>query len=167
MLMKRFIKNNLYGLSRFHSSSGRDSRQTFCDITKGFIFLAVVAFLLCFLRNTPFLKGILDFFVLSGFACVVLCILFELFLLVSFACAATRRWQDLDIRIPQEEDVRELICRRRFWEVLLQEEGSRETNQYGPAPKDNPVSLVSEEDMREVVRKKLFVEFTKDVEDLK
>ena len=49
--------------------------------------------------------------------------------------------------------------------MLATEEGSRERNQYGDAPKDNPVPLISEEDLKEAVRKKLFVDI--DIERIK
>ena len=156
--MKRFTKNVLYGLAHFCVPSGRDSRQTFCDIYKGFILLALLGVFLCAWRNTLAVMFVRDWLAISEFGCWVICIIFELFLLVAFASAVMRRWQDLDIRIPKDDSFQELIKRPRFWEVLASEEGSREKNQYGDAPADNPVPLISEEDLKEAVRKKLFVD---------
>ena len=155
--MKRFIKNVLHGLSHFCTSNGRDSRQTFCDIYKGFILLALFFIFVCVWRNTLAVMFVRDWLAISEFACWVICGIFELFLLLAFACAVIRRWQDLDIRIPKDNSFGELIKRPRFWEVLASEEGSREKNQYGEAPADNPVPLVSEKDIKEAVRRKLFV----------
>ncbi len=156
--MKRFTKNVLYGLAHFCVPSGRDSRQTFCDIYKGFILLALLGVFLCAWRNTLAVMFVRDWLAISEFGCWVICIIFELFLLVAFASAVMRRWQDLDIRIPKDDSFQELIKRPRFWEVLASEEGSREKNRYGDAPADNPVPLISEEDLKEAVRKKLFVD---------
>ena len=155
--MKRFTKNVLHGLSHFCIPSGRDSRQTFCDIYKGFILLALFGIFFCAWRNTIAVMFVRDWLAITEFGCWVMCIIFELFLLLAFVCAVLRRWQDLDIRIPREESFKDLIKRPRFWEVLATEEGSRERNQHGPAPDDNPVPLISEADLKEAVRKKLFV----------
>lgn len=163
--MARFINNVLYGLFHFYSPSGRDSRQTYCDIYRGFIVLALAGICLCVWRNTIAVMYVRDWLVISEQACWIIVILFELWLGVGFASAVMRRWQDLDIRIPKDDSFQELIQRRRFYEVLAHEEGSRERNQYGPAPKDNPVPLISEEDLKEAVRKKLFVDI--DIQELK
>ncbi len=165
--MTRFIKNTLHGLLYFWSPGGRDSRQTFCDIYKGFLLLALFGIFACAWRNTLAMLYLRDIFVISEQACWVLCILFELFLLCAFATATLRRWQDLDIRIPRDDSLGELIKRARFWEVLASEEGSAEPNQYGPAPTDNPIPLISEADLKEEVRKKLFVDLEHDIEEIK
>ena len=164
--MTRFLKNNLHGLINFWNPDGRDSRQTFCDIYKGFLLLALFGIFACVWRNTLVGLYLRDVFVISELTCWILCILFEILLICAFACATLRRWKDLDIRIPKDDSFEELIKRARFWEVLATEEGSREKNQYGDAPEDNPVPLVSEEDMRKEVRKKLFVDMD-GVEELK
>ena len=164
--MLRFIKNNIYALVHFCSWSGRDSRQTFCDIYKGFIVLALLGVFLCAWRNTLTVLYIREYLVISEAACWILTILFELFLVAAFVCATIRRWQDLDIRIPKNESVKELIQRPRFWQVLSTAEGSNDPNQYGPAPKDNPVPLLSEEDLRQSVTKELFVDVD-GLEDIK
>lgn len=156
--MTRFIKNVLYGLVHFYSPAGRDSRQTYCDIYRGLIVLGLAGICFCVWRNTLAVMFVRQWLVISEGACWALTILFELWLLVAYAAAAVRRWQDLDIRIPPEESVRSLITRSRFYEVLAHEEGSRERNQYGEAPKENPVPLVSEKDLKEAVRKKLFAD---------
>lgn len=165
--MKRFIKNNLHGLSHFCSPSGRDSRQTFCDIYKGFLLLALFGIFACAWRNTLAMLYLRDILVISEPACWILCILFELFLLLAFAMATLRRWQDLDIRIPQGDSFGELIKRPRFWQILASEEGSCEPNQHGPAPADNPVPLISEKDFKEEVLKKLFVDSDNDIQEIK
>lgn len=164
--MIRFIKNNIYALTHFCVWSGRDSRQAFCDIYKGFILLALLGVFLCAWRNTITVLYIREYLVISEMACWVLTIFFELFLLLAFICAVIRRWQDLDIKIPKNESVAELIQRPRFWQVLSTAEGSHEKNQYGPAPKENPVPLISEEDLKESVSKQLFVDMS-DLEDIK
>ena len=163
LYMKRFTKNVLHGLSHFCIPSGRDSRQTFCDIYKGFILLALFFIFVCVWRNTLAVVFVRDWLAITEFGCWVICIICELFLLLAFACAVLRRWQDLDIRIPKDDSFQELIKRPRFWQVLASEEGSPEKNQYGQAPADNPVPLIGEEDLKEAVRKKLFV----DVDELK
>ena len=163
--MLRFVNNVLYGLLHFYSPSGRDSRQTYCDIYRGFILLALAGICFCVWRNALAVVFVREWLAISESACWVLTILFEMWLLIAFAAAVMRRWQDLDIRIPKGDSFGELIKRPRFYEVLAHEEGSNEKNRYGEAPKDNPAPLVSEEDLKEVVRKKLFVEI--DVEELK
>ena len=165
--MMRFIKNNIHGLVYFWSPSGRDSRQTFCDIYKGFILLALFGIFACAWRNTLAMLYLRDIFVISEQACWILCIIYELFLLLAFATATLRRWQDLDIRIPKDDSFGELIKRARFWEVLMSEEGSDEPNEHGPAPADNPAPLISEADFKEEVRKKLFVDLDHDIEEIK
>ena len=154
----RFIKNVVHGLTHFGTPSGRDSRQTFCDIYKGFILLALFGIFTCACRNTIAVMFVREWFVISELGCWVICILFELVLLIAFSCAVLRRWQDLDIRIPKDDSFQELIKRPRFWQVLASEEGSTEANQYGEAPADNPVPLISEEDIKRQVRKKLFLD---------
>lgn len=166
-LMGHFIKSNFHALLYGFSSSGRDSRRTFCDICEGFILLALAGIFLCAWRNTLAILLIRDWLVISEEACWVLCFLFEAFLIVAFINAVIRRWQDLDIRIPKEESVRDLVQRARFWEVLTREEGSSEKNQYGPAPADNPAPLVNEEDLKAALRKKLFVDVDSDIEQIK
>lgn len=163
--MLRFIRNVIHGLVNFGSPSGRDSRQTYCDIYRGLILLAVAGVFLCAWRNTLAVLYVREWLVISETACWVLVILFELWLFLAFASAVMRRWQDLDIRIPKDDSFKELIKRRRFYEVLAHEEGSQEHNQYGDAPKDNPAPLISEEDLKEAVRKKLFVDI--DIEQIK
>lgn len=155
--MKRFTKNVLHGLSHFCIPSGRDSRQTFCDIYKGFILLALFGVFVCVWRNTLAVMFVRDWLAISELGCWIMCGIFELFLLVAFTCAVMRRWQDLDIRIPKDDSFGELIQRPRFWKVLAREEGSSEKNQYGEAPADNPVPLVDEKDLKEALRKKLFI----------
>ncbi len=155
--MKRFTKNVLYGLSHFCSPGGRDSRQTFCDIYKGFILLALFGIFACVWRNTLAVMFVRDWLAITEFGCWTVCGVFELLLLLAFTCAVIRRWQDLDIRIPKEESIRQLIQRPRFWEVLATEEGSNQKNQYGEAPADNPAPLISEQDLKKAIRKKLFV----------
>lgn len=154
--MKRFTKNVLYGLFHFYSPEGRDSRQTFCDICKGFFLLALFGMFLSTWRNTLAVMSVLDFLAITPYGCWVLCIIFELMLLAGFACATIRRWQDLGIQIPKNDSVTALIQRPRFWEVLLSEEGSREKNEHGEAPEDNPIPLISEHDLKNAIRKKLF-----------
>ena len=163
--MIRFANNLLYGLVHFCSPSGRDSRQTYCDIYRGLIVLALLGICVCVWRNTLAVMYVREWLVISEFACWILVIVFEICLFLAFCCAVMRRWQDLDIRIPKDDSFQELIKRRRFYEVLATEEGSRERNQYGDAPKDNPVPLISEEDLKEAVRKKLFVDI--DIERIK
>jgi len=156
--MFRFVKNNLYALTHFASWSGRDSRQCFCDIYKGFILLALLGVFLCAWRNTLAILYIREYLIVSEMACWILTILFELVLVLAFACATIRRWQDLDIGIPKNESVLSLIQRPLFWQVLNSVEGSNNTNQYGPAPLENPVPLLSDSDLRESVKKQLFVD---------
>ncbi len=164
--MIRFIKNNLHALTHFCALSGRTSRQAFCDICKGFILLALSGVFLCAWRNTLAVLYVREFLVISEWACWILTILFELILVAAFVCATIRRWQDLDIRIPKNESVKQLVQRPRFWQVLSSVEGSNDANQYGPAPKDNPVPLISEEDLKEDVAKQLFVDIS-DFENIK
>ncbi len=164
--MSRFIHNVLHGLAYSFSPSGRDSRQTYCDIYRGFIVLALAGICFCVWRNTLAVLYVRRWLVISEGACWILALLFEFWLLIAYASAVMRRWQDLDIRIPKEDSFKELIKRRRFYEVLATEEGSREKNQYGDAPEDNPVPLISEEDLKEAIRKKLFVDID-DYEEIK
>lgn len=164
--MLRFTKNTLHGL--FHlTPGGRDSRQTFCDIYKGFILLALFGIFACTWRNTLAVLYVRDWLLISELGCWILCILFELWLAAAFGCAVMRRWQDLDIRIPKDDSFEELIKRSRFWEVLATEEGSREKNKYGDAPADNPVPIISESDLKKAVRKKLFVDLDQEIEEIK
>ena len=165
--MKRFIKNTLHGLLHFGSLGGRDSRQTFCDICKGFLLLALFGIFACAWRNTLAALYLRDLLVISEEGCWVICILFELFLLCAFATAALRRWQDLDIRIPPNDSLGRLITRARFWQVLTTEEGSTEPNQHGPAPADNPVPLINEQDLKEDILQKLFVDLDSETDGLK
>ena len=164
--MLRFIKNNLYALTHFCVWSGRDSRQAFCDIYKGFILLALAGIFLCTWRNTLAVLYIREYLVISETACWILTILLECFLGLAFICASIRRWQDLDIKIPKNESLAALIQRPRFWQVLSTVEGSNDPNTYGPAPKENPVPLISEEDLKESVSKQLFVDIS-DLENIK
>lgn len=164
--MIRFIKNNIYALLHFCSPSGRDSRQTFCDIYKGTILLALVGVFICVWRNTLALLYLRDWLVISDTAYWILLIIFELFVLLSFTCATVRRWQDLDIRVPADETLWGVIKQPRFWQVLASAEGSTEKNQYGPAPADNPKSLLSEEDVPKEIHKKLFTDID-GIEELK
>ena len=154
--MLRFIKNVLYGLLFFCVLRGRDSRQTFCDIFKGFLLLALLGVVACFLRNSLAIMSVRNFFAINDLGCWVLCIFFEMFLLTGFACATVRRWQDLGIDIPKDDSVMDLIQRPVFWEILSGEDGSREKNQHGEAPEDNPIPLISEQDLKNAIRKKLF-----------
>ena len=156
--MKRFIKNVLYGLLHFCSSSGRDSRQTYCDIYRGFLLLVVLGTVCMLWADGPVRKFVQEWLLLSNMACWCIFIVFLGVLLLAYVNAVLRRWQDLDIRIPKGDSFDELIKRARFYEVLAQEEGSHEKNQYGPAPKENPLPLISEEDMRKLVRKRLFAD---------
>ena len=156
--MMHFIKNNLHALLHFCSPAGRDSRQAFCDIYKGSILLALFGIFICVWRNTIAMLYVREWLIISETACWVLLILFELIVLLSFICASVRRWQDLDIRIPAEESLYDLIKRPRFWEVLATEEGSNEKNKYGEAPAENPVPVIGEEDFKRDVHKKLFVD---------
>lgn len=156
--MIRFIKNNLFALFHFCSPSGRDSRQRFCDIYKGSILLALLGVFLCVWRNTIAVLYVRDWLVISESACWVLLAIFEVFILLSFICASVRRWQDLDIRIPANESLLDIVKQPRFWQVLASAEGSAEPNQHGPAPKENPVALVSKEDLKEEPTKHLFVD---------
>lgn len=164
--MIRFIKNNIYALLHFCSPSGRDSRQTFCDIYKGSIILALAGVFVGVWRNTLALLYLRDWLVISDTACWILVVIFELVVLLSFVCATVRRWQDLDIRIPANESLSDLIRRPRFWAVLATAEGSTEKNQYGPAPADNPKSLLAEGELPQDVHKKLFVDMD-GIEELK
>ena len=107
-----------------------------------------------------------DWLVISDTACWILLAIFELVVCLSFVCATVRRWQDLDIRIPANESLRELIQRPRFWAVLASAEGSTEKNQYGPAPADNPKSLLAEGELSQDIHKKLFVDMD-GIEELK
>ncbi len=95
---------------------------------------------------------------LSEPACWIVAGMWIVWLFAAYCCAVLRRWQDLDIRIPKGESFRNLLTRPRFYEVLSQEEGSCEANQYGPAPKENPPALINEEDLKATIRKKLFVD---------
>lgn len=156
--MIHFIKNNLHALIHFGSPSGRDSRQAFCDIYKGSILLALLGVFVCMWRNTITLLYVRNLLILSESACWMLLGVFELIILLSFICATMRRWQDLDIRIPQHESLRELVARPRFWQVLTTVEGSTQTNQHGPAPKENPKPLLDSTDLQEIVKKKLFTD---------
>lgn len=150
----------------FGSLSGRDSCRTFRDVYKGCILLALLGVFLGAWRNTIAVLCIREWLVISDTACWVLVGIFELFVLLMFVSATVRRWQDLDIRIPLNESVWSLIQRARFWEVLANEEGSSEKNQYGPAPEDNPVPLLGPEDLKEQVKKKLFIDLDS-VEEIK
>lgn len=155
--MTRFIKNNIYALLHFCSPSGRDSRQTFCDVYKGSIVLALAGVFICVWRNTIAMLFVRDWLVISELAYWVILVVFELIILLSFTCATIRRWQDLDIRIPNGESLSALISRPHFWAVLASAEGSTETNQYGPAPADNPKCLLEEGDVpAQEVHKQLF-----------
>lgn len=164
--MIRFVKNNVYALLHFCSPAGRDSRQTFCDIYKGSILLTLLGVFVCVWRNTLALLYVRDWLVISETACWVLLAIFELVIILSFTCATVRRWQDLDIRIPANESLGKLIQRPRFWSVLATTEGSTEKNQYGPAPSDNPKSILTDEDIPANIRKKLFADLD-GVEELK
>lgn len=164
--MIRFIKNNLFALFHFCSPSGRDSRQRFCDIYKGTILLALLGIFLCVWRNTIAVLYVRDWLVISEAACWILLAIFEAFILLSFICASVRRWQDLDIRIPANESIWGMIKEPRFWQVLASAEGSAEPNQHGPAPKENPVPLISKEDLKEDSSKQLFVNLD-ELEELK
>lgn len=157
--MIHFIKNNIYALCHFCSPDGRDSRRTFCDVYKGSILLALVGVFMGVWRNTIAVLYLRDWLVISETACWVLVAIFELLILLSFICATVRRWQDLDIRIPPHESVYGLIQRPRFWSVLSTVEGSTEENRYGPAPADNPKSLISDSELAtaEELQKELFV----------
>ena len=166
IFMGHFICNNLYALSHFLSPAGRDSRQRFCDVYKGFLVLALLGIFLCVWRNTIAVLYLREWLVISEIACWVLVGLFELCLLIGFTCATVRRWQDLDIRIPAEVSCRELIQKSRFWHILSTEEGSNQSNQYGPAPKENPAPLISDKDIKEDVVKKILTDGI-DFEELK
>ncbi len=163
--MKRFVCNVVYGLLHFWTTSGRDSRQTYCDIYRGFIVLALAGICFCMWRNTLAVMFVRQWLVISEGACWVITALFEIWLLAAYAAAVMRRWQDLDIQIPKGDSFKDLIQRPRFYEVLAHEEGSCEKNKFGPAPKDNPVPLISEDDLKKVISKKLFVDL--DYEQLK
>ena len=156
--MIHFIKNNVYALSHFCSPGGRDSRQTFCDVYKGCILLALLGIFVCTWRNTLAMLYLRDWLVISETACWVILAIYEVIILLTFVCATVRRWQDLDIRIPANESLRELLQRPRFWQVLATAEGSTHANQHGPAPKDNPEPLLSQEDLREDIKKQLFAD---------
>lgn len=164
--MGHFVKNNIYALLHFCSPAGRDSRQMFCDIYKGSILLALAGVFICVWRNTIALLYVRDWLVISDTACWILLAIFEAIVCLSFVCATVRRWQDLDIRIPANESLRELIQRPRFWAVLASAEGSTEKNQYGPAPADNPKSLLAEGELPQDIHKKLFVDMD-GIEELK
>ena len=166
MPMGHFIYNNLYALSHFLSPAGRDSRQRFCDVYKGFLVLALLGVFLCVWRNTIAVLYVREWLVISEMACWILVGLFELFLLLGFVCATVRRWQDLDIRIPAGVSCRNLIQNSNFWQILATEEGSNQDNQYGPAPKENPVPLISDQDIKEDVVKKILTDNI-DFEELK
>ena len=165
--MIQFIKNVLYGLFHFYSPFGRDSRQTFCDIVKGFVLLSLFGIFVCTWRSTLAAMSILDWFALNEQSCWLLCILFELVLLSGFVCSTVRRWQDLGIRIPKNDSLWELIHRARFWEVLSSEEGSREKNEYGDAPEENPVPLVNEYDLKNAITRRLFCDNGEEEETFK
>ena len=165
--MLRFIKNVLYGLLHFGSFSGRDSRQTYCDIYRGFIVLALAGICFCMWRNTLAVMYVREWLVISEKACWVVTILFELWLLMGFCAAVVRRWQDLDINIPQGDSFSELIKRPRFYEVLANEEGSRERNKHGDAPDDNPTPVICEDDFKKLLSNQLFVDTDTDSEQIK
>lgn len=158
--MIHFIKNNIYALFHFCSPSGRDSRQTFCDVYKGSLLLALLGVFIGVWRNTISMLYVREWLVLSETACWVLLAIFELVVLLSFISATVRRWQDLDIRIPPHESVRELVMRSRFWVILATIEGSSEENHYGPAPADTPKCLITEGELStaEELQKQLFVD---------
>lgn len=157
--MIHFIKNNIYALFHFLSPSGRDSRQTFCDVYKGSILLVFVGIFVAVWRNTLSVLYLREWLALSETAWWIMLAIFEVVVLLSFICATVRRWQDLDIRMPANESVRELIQRARFWKVLSTVEGSTETNKHGPAPADNPKSLLTEGELpQEELQKQLFVD---------
>ena len=156
--MKHFIKNFLYGLFHALSTNGRDSRQAYCDIFRGTILFIVLTVILISWRTGPVYIFLQEWLMLSEPMCWVVSILWILWLFAAYCCAVMRRWQDLDIRIPKGESFSNLLTRYRFYEVLATEEGACEPNQYGPAPKENPPSLINEEDLKEAVRKKLFVD---------
>ena len=164
--MFRFIKNNLYGITHCLSTDGRDSRRTYCDIRSGLMMLVLAGVCFCIWRNALGVMFLREFLAISDTACWVLCGMFGLWLIVTFACAAARRWHDLDIKIPRGESVWSLIPRLRFWQVLSHEEGGQEKNQYGPAPADNPAPLVDSKDVQEAIRSKLFAELD-DIEEIK
>lgn len=165
--MIKFIKNNLYALFHCLSPAGRDSRRTFCDVYKGHFLLALLGVFVCVWRNTIALLYVRDWLALSEAACWTLLAIFEGIVLLSFICASVRRWQDLDIRIPANESVRELIQKPRFWAVLANTEGSTEPNQHGPAPADNPAALITDAEMpKDEVHKQLFVDLD-GIEELK
>ncbi len=162
--MMRFIKNTCYGFLHFAAPGGRDSRQTFCDICRACTLLAL-ADLMCWLwRDTVLIADLLDWLVISPKTGGILCLFFALYLFLVFMSAVMRRWQDLDIRLPKGETFRQLLHRSKFWEILVSAEGSREPNQFGDAPADTPPSLLSEKDMKEAIRKELFLD---DIEELK
>ena len=107
-----------------------------------------------------------DWLVISEAACWVLLGLYELVLCLGFICATVRRWQDLDIRIPQGNSWTDIVKKTRFWEILATEEGSNQPNQYGPAPEENPAPLVSAGEVKEDVVKQIFSDGI-DFEELK
>ena len=156
--MLRFCRNLLHALLYSFSTDGRTSRQAFCDVSKGIGFLAVAAFLICVWRNTVAVMYVRDWLIISEVACWCLLILFEGFLISAMLTTAIRRWQDLDIIMPKDQTMVDLFKKGRFWEIISTTDGSNETNRFGPAPKENPVPPISEADMKESIRKQLFVD---------
>lgn len=156
--MKRFSKNLLYGFFHAFSTNGRDSRQTYCDISKALLVLGLISLVLMLWSTGPVYTLLKEWLLLSQTVCRILLGVWLLFLGVTLMCAIMRRWQDLDIRIPPGDSFFNLLMRPRFYEVLSTEEGSRETNKYGPAPKDNPIPIIDEADFKKAIRKKLFVD---------
>ena len=165
--MIRFVKNVGYGLFHFCVLSGRDSRQTFCDIYKGLLLLAFLGVFVALWRNTLAILYLRDFFAISDTAYWILLALFEVFLLVAFLSAVVRRWQDLDIRIPKDQSVMDLISHPRFWQVLVHEEGSLQRNLHGESPKDTPVPIISDRDLPDMARPVEKSIELQDVEELK
>lgn len=148
----------MYGITHCLTTDGRDSRCTYRDIYRGFFVLALAGVCICLWRNKLAVMFVRDWLAISDTACWVLCGLFELVLILAFACAAARRWHDLDIKIPSGESISSLVMNPRFWQVLAQEEGGQEKNQYGPAPAENPAPLLDAGEVQESVRRKLFAE---------
>ena len=101
--MIHFIKNNIYALFHFLSPSGRDSRQTFCDVYKGSILLAFLGVFVAVWRNTLSVLYLREWLALSETAWWMMLAIFEVGVILSFICATVGGWNDVYILNPASE----------------------------------------------------------------